>query len=276
MGSKPSIYAYLNYRTYLQDVWNYLKEARGFSNRTFAKEAGIKSPTHLFLVMSGKRTLTESLRRKVTKAFSLRNREAEFLKALVEFDEASSTLEQDEAYRKILSYKQFAEGRKLSEESHAYYSRWEHIALLEAIGTSLGAREPGELGALLGLSESETRSAISSLQSLGLIEKRGSRWVRLQTAFETPQETASLLVRSYHREMIKKALTSVDQLSTEERKLFSVTLPLDQAGMHKFSERIFEALREISSDAVNEKTPDGIYQVNLQLFPLMRVGPKSL
>jgi uncharacterized protein (TIGR02147 family) len=256
-------------------MWDYLKTSQGFSNRTFAEEAKIKSPTHLFLVMSGKRRMTESLLKKVIKAFSLRNREAEFLECLIEFDEAPSTLEQEVVYRKILSYKQFAEGRKLSEETLAYYSRWEHIAMLEALGTSIGELGVETLGGLLGLTEAETQRVIETLKSLGLINWNGKRWVRLEASFETPQETMSVLVRAYHREMISKALSSVDTLSTDERKLFSVTLPLDQADFEKFAEKIFEAMRTIGSEFAHSSKPSGVFQLNLQLFPLLKAKDAS-
>ena len=259
-------------------MWEYLKTSQGFSNRTFAQVAKIKSPTHLFLVMSGKRRMTDSLLKKVIKAFSLRNREAEFLECLIEFDEAPSTLEQEAVYRRILSYKQFAEGRKLSEETLAYYSRWEHIAMLEALGTSIGEVGVEALGELLGLTESETQKVIETLKSLGLIDWNGKRWVRLEASFETPQETMSVLVRAYHREMIKKALASVDVLSTDERKLFSVTLPLDQADFETFSEKIFKAISNIGSEFASPSKPSGVFQLNLQLFPLLKakdVGKKK-
>jgi uncharacterized protein (TIGR02147 family) len=251
-------------------MWEYLKSTQGFSNRTFAKEANIKSPTHLFLVMSGKRRMTSALLKKIIKAFSLRTREAEFLNCLIEFDEAPTTLEQEQVYRKILRYKQFSEGRTLSEETLAYYSRWEHIAMLEALGTPMRELGHEALGRLLGLTEAETNSVIETLRALGLIELKGKRWTRMQSIFETPQETRSVLIRAFHREMIKRALSCVDGMSTEERKLFSVTLPLNEKNFEKLSEKIFEAMKEITGEFSSPNDPTGVFQLNLQLFPLLK------
>jgi len=268
VNAKPSVYSYLHYRDFLRDAWAYLKEAKGFSNRTFAKAAGIKSPTHLSLIINGKRSLTPKLAKKLCSAFGMKSREIDFFLCLVDFDRSSPS-EKEAAYKKIVSYRQFSQGRKLSEETLAYYTRWEHIALLQALGTKLSERGIYSIGNLLGLSKIETDKIASTLQNLGLIQKVNGVWSRTDAIFETPQETANLLIRAFHREMIRKALECVDSIEPTDRKLLSITLPLDRIGLEAFTQRLFESLRSIGSELSNSDSPEGIYQINFQLFPLL-------
>ncbi|MCK5023834.1 MAG: TIGR02147 family protein [Candidatus Aenigmarchaeota archaeon] len=58
----PKISSYLDYRAFLQDLYQYKKATDGdFSFATWAKKANIKSRSFLRLVIVGKRTLTESV-----------------------------------------------------------------------------------------------------------------------------------------------------------------------------------------------------------------------
>ena len=147
--------------------------------------------------------------------------------------------------------------------------------MLEALGTPMRELGHEALGQILGLTEAETSSVIETLKALGLIELKGKRWLRTQSIFETPQETRSVLIRAFHREMIKRAMSCVDGLSTEERKLFSVTLPLNEKNFEKLAEKIFETMKEIAGEFSSPNDPTGVFQLNLQLFPLLRAQPSN-
>ena len=59
MGIMADLFKYLDYRHFLKDHYREQKEKKGsvFSFRSFARQAGLRSPNFLQLVMEGKRNL---------------------------------------------------------------------------------------------------------------------------------------------------------------------------------------------------------------------------
>ena len=81
---RPLIYAYLDYRNFLKDLFAFKKqESASFSFRNFSRLAGLKSSNFLKLVMDGKRNLSPQSIHQVAKAFKLSKGEADFFETLV-------------------------------------------------------------------------------------------------------------------------------------------------------------------------------------------------
>lgn len=97
---KPRISEHLDYRAFLNSMYNYLKiEKPGFSYRSFAKAAGLNSPSFLKLVMDGKRNLTDESIEKFAHAFMLNQEESEYFRTLVKYNQSGSTEEKMRNYK---------------------------------------------------------------------------------------------------------------------------------------------------------------------------------
>jgi len=269
---QPNLYHYLNYRSYLKDMVEYLRERGQFSNRKFAEKVGFKSSAHFRMILAGQRNLTEQSANKIAKGLLLGAADTKFFKALVEFCQAKDSRAEESAYERILNFKKFREIKKTSAEEYEYFSHWYTVALLEGLGTSWRKKSVPDMARSLGITEAKLRDSLDLLKRLGLVEQdpKGG-WRRLHDSFETPIETKSLFLRSFHRQMIGKALSSVDEVAPEERHLLGMTIALSQESYEELNRKIFELIREFNVNHSEERNVKSVYQMLFQVFPLLPV-----
>ena len=78
-----NVYAYYNYRKYLQDYYEYRKSVqRYFSYRSFAKKAGYSSSGLYLDLIRGRKSLTQQMIPKFIEALGLNEREGRYWKAV--------------------------------------------------------------------------------------------------------------------------------------------------------------------------------------------------
>ncbi|MGZ3748907.1 MAG: TIGR02147 family protein, partial [Pseudobdellovibrionaceae bacterium] len=72
-----------------------------------------------------------------------------------------------------------------------------------------------------------------------------------------------------HREMIKKASESIDLIPSARREISAITINLSAESFKKIKEIIHNFRNDIRAEAAREEKPDAVYQVTLQVFPLV-------
>ncbi len=271
-ASKPSVYDYINYRSFLRDVVDHLKAKNEYSNRGFADAAGLKSHVHLHLIITGKKNASRDTLKKIAQALKLGLRETDFLQLLAEFAHAPNSLQADEIYQQILSAQGFLKEHKAQALEYRYYSNWRLIATLEALSTPWGEWPLERQAESLQTTVAQLQNDFHVLSQIGLIEKKGSRWIRKEALLKTDAQAQSILVKNFHRQMINKALTSLDANTSAERNIVSVTMPLSEKTFGDLNQRIFEILHEFASRYSDAKNPKAVYQLNFQVFPLVKTS----
>src|SRR5690606_22286195 len=89
---------YLDYRAFLDDYCRWRRSNDpGFSQRTFAREAGLPASSSSLLpaVIKGRRNLSQNLRVKFAKALGLPERENQYFDLLVQFNQAKGMTEKN-------------------------------------------------------------------------------------------------------------------------------------------------------------------------------------
>lgn len=269
---KPSVYAYINYRSFLRDAVEHLKNRGEYSNRAFAEAAGLKSHVHLHLIITGKKNASELTLKKIARALNLGPRETEFLFWLAEFAHASNSQEADEIYQRILSAQGFLKANRAQALEYRYYSDWKLIAMLEAINTPWGEWPSERQAQSLHITDAQLDANFQLLSQIGLIERQGSRWIRKEGLLKTDAQAQNILVKNFHREMIKKGLESLDTEVSAERNIVSVTLPLSEKTFAELNTVLFEALHDYATRFSDLKGSKAVYQLNFQLFPLVKLA----
>lgn len=269
--TKPSIFDYLDYRRFLEDFTAYLKSKGQYSIRKFAAQAGFKSNSFMRMVVTGKRNLSTESVRKLSTAFRLTERETEFFEKLVIFAQSETLQGKDTAYQEILKSKAFQNVQPTAAAQYEFFNNWSIVALLEGLGTTFSDLPPQDMARALDMTQSQLEQALNLLNNLGLIHKRGKVWKKKEAAFQTPAETNSLNIRNFHRQMIERALHSIDNTPREKRAFRSGTIALSHASYEDVKRRTFQFIEDLNAIYAREKDVDKIYQINIQIFPLLEV-----
>ena len=271
---KP-IFEYDDYRLYLRDYYESAKQTkRSFTHRSFAAKAGLPSPTHLTLVMSGERNLTYKTLPKFARGLGLTEQEAEYFENLVYFTQAKSSSEKTRYLSKI------ARGRtsgtpatrltQRHEKSLLY--KWYYAVIYEM--TSL--RDFSENGAWISkrlgrtISVTEARQALRDLEKSGLLKRDETGQLRsIAYKVRTDDEVENLLLREYYRALGTTALNHIDD-ALEEREFGFVTVATSRARQAKAKALIKEfvkSLNEVLTCPQSEPAED-VVQINVQMFKL--------
>jgi uncharacterized protein (TIGR02147 family) len=268
------IFSYIDYRLFLKDYYEEQKKtSRFFSYRYFAQKAGINSPNFLKQVIDSKRNLTTLTINKFIIALKFGEKEAQFFRHLVLFNQAKTVQEKQEHYVVMLSMMHTIKEQRLNALQHEYYNHWfvpvirELVSLFEFKGDYKKLAE----AVVPPISISEARFAVGLLKKLCMIEQLpNGTYKQTAAAIVSDSSVARMAVRSFNREMLRKAELSLDNTPIEERQIFGVTIGISDAcydvlvaEMAAFRDRVVAIVNsDISSNSV--------YQMHLQLFPLSR------
>lgn len=272
--SEPSVFQYLDYRAFLDDMFGYRKAKDAyFSHRYFARMAGFSTPNFLKLVITGQRNLTSTSIAQVAKGFSLKSKEREFFEYLVFMTQAKNHHERNYYYQKMMSIRGMGTIKKLESASYEYFSNWYVPVLREVATWGDGRMSAEEMAALLNppVAPKDAERALKVLTDLQLLKKdEEGRWRQSEAAVTTGPEVRSLVIANYHREMIRLATESIERHPSQERDLSALTLSLSRERMPELKKKIAAFRRELLDLASREDAPEQVVQINFQAFPLTR------
>ena len=269
-----SIFSYINYRLFLKDYYEeHKKSSRYFSYRYFLKKAGINSPNFLKQVIESKRNLTVLTIDKFIIALRLNEKEANFFRHLVLFNQAKSAQEKQEHYTVMLSMMHMVKEYRLTALQHEYLNHWFIPVVREMVCLHDFKNDFKELASAVTppITIREARFAIKLLKSLGIIKQLPDGTFRqTAAAIISDSSVARMAVRSFNREMLRKAEIALDNTPTDDRQIYGVTIGVSKACYDVLAAEM-AAFRDRAVAIVNSDTGSNrVYQLHLQLFPLSR------
>jgi uncharacterized protein (TIGR02147 family) len=271
MERDPSIFDYMHYRQYLRDKIAFLRSKELYSVRAFAEKAGLNCSGLMGRILSGKRSLTLKTAKRISKGLEHSKAEADFLLELVRLERAASAPEQESIAQKIIRSKAYLKFKGLDAYHSLFFGSWLNIALLAALGAGWSSKKTEALSRGLGVRPQMIKDSLDLLKKLKLVKYVEGNWVPSDTALSTEAETNDLLVRKFHREMIQKALQSVDEASVAERDLEAVTISVSPKTYNKIKKDIFDFTGKlIAQYSESDEVDQDVYQVNVQFFPLLK------
>lgn len=275
-AQKPNLFEYGNYRKYLNDLYDYLKENKSFfSYRYFSKKAGFRAPNVLKLVIEGKRNIATNSIEKFSTALGLTKKESQFFRTLVLFNQAKSTEEKNLYAEQLIKNREFRKVHPLAKEEYSYYSQWYNIPIKELLSIKEFNNDPKEIAHSLipQISIPDTKQSIEELEKLGLIEIKNGKIKNKVESVSTGNEVKSSAIFEYHKQMIKKAIESLDLFKGLERDISSITISASEETFKKLKTKIQNFRKELLDLADADKAANRVYQFNFQIFPLSEKIP---
>lgn len=269
----PDVFGYHDYRAFLRDWYVDRKGSGRVSYRSFARRAGIGSPSYLRLVTSGARNLSREMAARFAGACSLEADASTFFCELVRFNQASSDAERRDAYARLRSFKRYREAHPLEVARDEYHSHWYLPAIREMTLVSGFREDPAWIASRLvpPIRPAEAARALSTLLDLGLLVRDAhGRLSQSEAELVVAAEVGSMHLRNYHRQMMERAAEAIERVPREERNVSSVTIAVDRENFRLIDEAIETFRRQLLELSTTSRRPDHVVQLNVQLFPLTR------
>jgi uncharacterized protein (TIGR02147 family) len=268
---KPLIQDYENYRDYLHDWYEWMKESNPqFSYRTFSKWVGFKSPNQLQLIIQGKRNITRQTLGLFTKILKLKRREARYFEILVNMNQAS-TPESKANYLKDLSDYFKKQGDELKHNQYEYLIKWYYAVLRELVTTKGLKFERHALANRIGhgVTPRQVDEALDKLVALELLVKdEKGNFKQSQAVVTTGAETKEAASYFYHEQMLKLALAALKKQMPDERNFSAITLACRKDDVSEIAQILNDCRRQVLSYLENREAHEDeeVYQLNLQFF----------
>lgn len=279
MTKEVVVFEYDNYRDYLRDLYGFYKKTKPqFSYRYFSQKAGFRSPNFLKLVIEGKRNLSPESIERFTSALKLNRKETEFFRILVHLNQARTIGEKKLYAEQLMQSRTFRYIHPLRQDQYRYYAEWYNIPIRELTTLSEFSEDPGWIARSLlpPISPQQAQKSLDLLLQLGLLERDESgRLVQADAFISTGDEVTSTSVANYHREMIQKGSEALDRFPGPDRDISSVTMALSEEVFQEIKSLIQKFRKELLAIADQDQRPEGVYQVNFQLFPLAKRAKKE-
>lgn len=272
-----SVFEYLDYRAYLKDFYEEKKNAQAFfSYRLFGNKVGV-DPSYLAKVFLKARHISDESIGSFAAFCGLKDKEAEYFEAMVHFIKAKSHKHSKLHFEKMLSIKSVG-AQKLVADQYEYYRNWYHSAVRSVLEYHAFTGDYKALAAALSpaITQKEAKESIALLLKLGLIKPDAEGRYRLtETAITSGAQWQSLAIEAFQEETIRLSQESLQRHPKAHRDVSTVTLNVNAQDYAELRERIKEFRGALINYVQGATDPDRTYQLNIQLFPLSRIGGPS-
>ena len=271
-----SIYFYSDYRLYMTEYFEEQKAVRyGFSYQFFANRADIKARDFIYRVMKGEKNLSSTSSLKIAKAMDLVKKEADFFQALVEFNQASTSIEKMHFYQRMTEIKHQSRRApsmaRLADDQIEFAATWYHAVVRSLIGIIEFFGDFGALAALVvpAITMTQAKKSVELLLRLGLIVCNESGQYELCNAtITTGDDFRALALHAYYRECFALAERSMDETPRELRNISGLTLGLSAKSYPIMVDRLEDLRKEFLLLAEDDTDADRVYNLTMALYPV--------
>ncbi|MBN1758952.1 MAG: TIGR02147 family protein [Chitinispirillaceae bacterium] len=280
-NSNIRIFDYTDYRKYLADYYRDQKSrCTYFSYRYFAGKAKIGSIGLYKDVVDGKQSLSRRAITRFSEAIGHSKREAEYFEAMVFFTDASTIEERKLYFNRMMSYHE-SKARIIDASRYEYYSRWYYSAVraLLSIYPFNGSDFPALAKKLSPqIKPEQAKKAVETLERLGMITKNElglyepSDQIISTGLLENDRLVRTMNIINFQRSLLTLAAEAFDRYSERQMDMSAITLSISKKTRQLIKEEVAAFRKKVLSLAENDPNPEGVFQLNCQLFPLTDPG----
>lgn len=269
------VFEFQNYREYLKSYYEDQKlNTKSFSYRLFSKRANINTSSFLFHVIQGKKNLTKNSIVKVSGAIGHTKEEAEYFENLVFFNQSKTILEKTHYYSKLIEIKRPTSIQNIEKNQYEFYNEWYHCVLREVVSFVDFTGDCAALGKFLipSINEKEVQNSLQLLEKLNFIHRtENGKFEQANDLIKAqPSPVEALIAQKFQIKMSELGIKAYDTTSIHERLGTATTFSISEQTYRLILLRAREFRREILELAKIDASPERVYQMNINIFPVTR------
>ena len=248
------------------------KSNAGYSLRAFARDLRLQA-SQLSRVLNGKQHLSIISATVIAETLFKNKRERDFFVGLVEFETSKKVEQKKRALEKLGTLESKVEFVNLQADVFNVISEWYHFAIMDLTFIAPKLTSAASIGSYLGISTIEAKLALERLERLGLLKREGRHWVKTHSKLVMPTSKGpNHALRHFHKQMINKAIKSIDEQPVEQRYVTGKTMSILREDLPKLQELVQDFFQNVT-DLIGQHSQRGqdsnaLYQLNVQLFDL--------
>lgn len=258
-----------SYRDFLkQELEKRCKLNSRYSLRAFARDLCI-SPSLLCEVFSEKHGFSKRLANRIATRLGLEGLQKDQFCVLVESEDSRSPRNRKKAkiqLKRLQAMSHENTYHMLELDHFALISDWYHYAILELTYTDNFQNNKRWIAKNLNISESQVAIALERLIRLGLLVEKNEKYFATEDFTTTPDGVPSHAIRSFHSQILQKALAALELQHVSERYFSSTIMAFNQEQLDIIKKRLKQLQREIASFTTKREKKNSVYCLSTQFF----------
>jgi uncharacterized protein (TIGR02147 family) len=262
------IFEHSNYRSYLKEVLaERIRKNPSYTVSGFARHLAL-SHTAVAQVFKGRKNLSVQTALRIAKTLALAPRETEYFCLLVQSDSVKDPELKDHLLTRLQVFSSGPRPRDLTVDQFKCIADWHHLATL-ALTDVNPILTPAYVADKLGITALEAELAIDRLLRLELLIKEdGGRFRKADRHVVVKSKQSNAALKKFNKQMLGKAVASLDSQSSLERWGGSETFAISQQQLPECRALMDEFLRQLAEISAGKTEKTDVYHVNIQLFNL--------
>ncbi|RYZ71168.1 MAG: TIGR02147 family protein [Proteobacteria bacterium] len=237
-----------------------------YSLRAFARDLNL-SPSTLSEILNEKVGLSPLKGKEVARRLKLPSAHSDHFCDLLAAKSSRSASQRKEAQIRATARLRSTNAHQ-SIEKFKLISDWQHNAILELVDLNPKYHSLEAISKALGITKKLARESVERLSQLGELTIGVEGWKTASAVTFVGEQIPSEAIRSYHVQILKKALEALQTQSVDEREFQSSFFAIDTADLKSLKEDISKMRREIMKKYGHKPTKNKVYSLSLQLIRL--------
>lgn len=256
--------SYIN--LFREDFLNRKKSNPRYSIRSYAKHLGL-TPAYISMIFRGQRHLSQQTAITISKKLKWPSDKQKYFINLLEFENSKSTESKEVARQNIIKLEsENIEFNSLHVDSFEVISSWYYSAIITLLTILKTKATIPIIAKRLKLNQVEVENAMLRLKRLGIVKNERKSWIGLYDYLRL-KSIPSDAVRNYHKQLLSKAATALDEQHFEERDFSNMTITVDKSQLKAAKKKIVDFHYEMAK-LLEGREPTEVYQLSVQLFSL--------
>jgi len=241
-----------------------------YSLRAFARALGL-TPAGLSLILSGKRGVTPTTAESIADHLGLDPVLREkFLEGIRRSKKQKKLARKSQRTPEFSKPQNDSHYHQLTLDTFSLISDWQHYAILSLIETKGFKPRISWVASRLGISATEAKSAVERLKRLKILDTSQAPWKQMGGPLKIENTTALSAARRQQKQVLEKALYSLENDSFESRDISSMTMAIDPKLVPLARDEIKKFRRYLMNLLESKGNQEEVYHLGIQIYPVSK------
>lgn len=238
-----------------------------YSLRGFAKHLHL-SPGELSEILRGKRQLSLKSALKISNSLGLNDLEKDHVFDLIKMEKSKGFSSKSPKIERRASQK------ILNEDQFRWVSDWYHFAILNLMDSDDFEWEANWISSRLGITRTQAQLSLNLLLRLGIVIVKNGKYQMSKDFILSTQDIPSSAIRHYHRQILEKAILSLEEQSPQERDITGIGFAVDTKHLSAIKKEISDFQDRLIAK-YSRGSKKEVYQLEIAFFKLTTGGFKN-
>ena len=200
----------------------------------------------------------------------LKGKPGTYFENLVYLNQAVTLDDKERYFSRAKKIGRKTEFYQLHKDQFFFYEKWYYPVVRELVTFAQWNEDYSALAKLVRppITPSESKEAVELLLTTGMIKKDENGDYSLSNEFVTSEKVPEFIKKKARRDVLLKGIETIDTIASSEKYAAYSTVTMSKGLYREVRELLDDTREKILSLVAEDQTPDEVYEVVLQVFPV--------